>query len=91
MMLQDNSVGVNSTNLLGVAVLSTHREIESECIGANYIDVASLGTAQRVDSTIKWFVGAHLNGDSCVFAVNGNVIACSSLITINVSTREIIE
>lgn len=59
-------------NTLCVAILSTHRQVQSERIRVDNINVTGFRTAQGVDTAIEWFVGAHLDSDSGVFAVYGN-------------------
>lgn len=73
-MLQHDSVAVNSGKRLCVAVLTAHRQIQSECVGVDDIDVARLRTSKCINSSIEWLVGSDLNGNSCVFAVNAHII-----------------
>lgn len=90
-MLQNDRVGVDTANLLGVAVLSAHREIKSECVRVNDVNVARLRSSQRINSSIEGLICAHLNGNASVLAVYGDIIAGSSLVTIHVRSSEIIE
>ena len=62
----------SSYHALSVAILSAHREVESEEIAVDDVDVASLGSAKSVNTTVERLIRSHLNGDSGVFAVYRN-------------------
>lgn len=70
MVLQNNGIRVDTDHTLGVAILAAHRQIESELVGVEDIVVACLGTAQSVNATVKWLVGAYLDCDASVLAVH---------------------
>lgn len=72
MVLQDNRVGVHASSALGVAVLSSHGQVQSEGVRVDHIDVASLGAAQSVDTSVEGLVGADLDGNTGVLAVNSD-------------------
>lgn len=55
---------------LSVTVLATHGQVKPEEIAVDHVDVASLRTAESVDTTVEGFVRADLNSDSGVFAVH---------------------
>lgn len=71
-VLQHHGVRVHTDHALGVAVLAAHRQVESELVRVEHVVVARLGAAQRVDAAVERFVGAHLDGDAGVLAVDGN-------------------
>lgn len=55
---------------LSVTILSTHREIQSEQIAIDNIDIARFRSSEGVDTSIEWFISANLNGDSSVFTID---------------------
>lgn len=71
-VLQDNGVGVDSGGTLGVAVLSRHGQVQSESVRVDDIDVTGLRAAQSVDTSVEGLVGAHLDGNSGVLAVDSD-------------------
>lgn len=72
MMLQHDRVCVDSGRTLGVAVLSGHGQVQSEGIRIYDINVAGLGSSQGINTTVEGLVGADLDSDSSVLAVNSN-------------------
>lgn len=73
-MLKYDSVTVDSGESLCITVLTAHRQIQSECVRIDDIDIARLWSAKCINSSIEWLVGSNLNGNSRVFAVNAHII-----------------
>lgn len=63
---------VDTYNTLCVTILSAHGEVQSEGIRVDNINVTCFRTSQSVDATVEWLIGAYLNSDTGVFAVNGD-------------------
>lgn len=57
---------------LCITILATHRQVQAERIGIDHVDVTRFGAAKRVNATVERFVGAYLDGDTGVFAVDRN-------------------
>lgn len=55
---------------LSVTILSTHREIQSEEIAIDNINIASFGSSKSVNSSIERFIRTNLDSDTSVFAIN---------------------
>ena len=55
---------------LRITILTTHSQIKSEEVTVDNIVVASLGSSQCVDTSIKWLICFHLNSYACIFAVD---------------------
>lgn len=90
-VLQDDGVGVHADCGLRVAVLSAHRQVESEGVRVDDVDVASLRPAQSVDSSVERLVRSDLNGDARILAVHRHIVARPGLITVDVGAREIVD
>lgn len=72
MVLQNDRVGVDSGGTLGVAVLSGHCQVQTELVRVDDIDVARLRTTQSVNTSVEGLVGANLDGNTSILAVNSD-------------------
>ena len=64
-------------NGLGVAILSTHGEIQTKGVAVDNIDVAGLRSAQGVNPSAERLIGINVHHNSSVFAMNADIIACA--------------
>lgn len=63
---------VNTYHALSVAVLSGHREIESEEFAVAHVYVTRLRTSESVDSSVERLVRLYLYGDPRVLTIDDN-------------------
>lgn len=71
-MLEHDCVRVDAGDSLSVTVLASHCQIQSELIRVDHVNVTRFGSTERVNSAVEGFVGAHLDRDSGVLAVDAD-------------------
>lgn len=57
---------------LCITILASHCQIQAEGVRIDDINVTGLGTAQSIDTAIEGFVGAHLDSNAGILAVDGD-------------------